>query len=693
MRELALTDKARERLTVCLAVAAIASVKAAMQLRDIDLLIASLSTSSPLGFIWLHLYPEMSAYDWVTGSSVFRFSLPMQILLWIVKITGVNPEALIWPFGFVQIVFLLCAVAYLAQVLFERAAVTIAITAVVAVCPVAGLNFANFGAGIGNMMPVVYYSSGNAFKFIALALFLRGRWVHAAVALALASYCHLTLGLYMACFMAAMALADLSSLKRREPWLAVLVYVLLMAPLAAAYLAGSTPTTGTIKTEEWVLMSQLFNYHWHPIQLGMFGAAAWLGAFPFLALLLAYLVARTRVSAMGADTDRKLVLGMVACAVLTVLGVLLSDVWHVPLIMKLAPQRASELISLVLLLYYVRYLVLLIEEGNVVDALLAGWSLALLLTGSTGLALLPLFVIALREGIRVQDRKMVGIAALALAVLSALAVLETIAAGFGPTFVVRHKDTLEQLISSLWTPLQSLTPLGSQDFLLLGGSFGSRVLLWLTAAAMLLAALPAMSRRSAAMPKRIFLAGLTTVLILLIASVQHVRWEAWAHAYREQAAAFKDVQLWAAKATPLYSVFMGDPGFANGWREYSRRPYFGSLSELAHFATLYDSPADRFEPGLARVREFGLDVRSVKRTEPVPAGGIYGVSILGPRISEAFNRMSADQYVAISQRYGVDYVIVERSKRKAALAGLPLAYRNALYDVYRLPGRQPRRPD
>src|SRR5262245_507689 len=118
---MALTDKAREKLTVCLAVVAIASVKAAMQLRDIDLVLATLSTSSPLGFIWLHLYPEMAAHDWVTGSSVFRFSLPMQVLLWIVQITGVEPEALIWPFGFVQILFVLCAVAYLAHVLFERA--------------------------------------------------------------------------------------------------------------------------------------------------------------------------------------------------------------------------------------------------------------------------------------------------------------------------------------------------------------------------------------------------------------------------------------------------------------------------------------------------------------------------------------------------------------------------------------------
>jgi hypothetical protein len=158
------------QLAFPLTILAIAVLRAVTQLRDIDLRVATYAVSSPLGYLGLHLNPEMAAVDWPAGSADFRLSLPMNLLLWIVNTFSVEPEAILWPYGFVQILGFIAATAYLAHVVFGHRATTVAIVCVVAISPVAGINLGNFGAGIGNNSPVLFYTAANALKLLALAL-------------------------------------------------------------------------------------------------------------------------------------------------------------------------------------------------------------------------------------------------------------------------------------------------------------------------------------------------------------------------------------------------------------------------------------------------------------------------------------------------------------------------------------------
>ena len=165
--------------------------------------------------------------------------------------------------------------------------------------------------------------------------------------------------------------------------------------------------------------------------------------------------------------------------------------------------------------------------------------------------------------------------------------------------------------------------------------------------------------------------------------VQHARWTDFAAAQRSRLLAFKDVALWAARSTPPDAVFLGDPAYANGWREYSGRAYYGALAELAHYATLYDLAPGLLEKGLARVLEFGVDVRAVDPAAiSLPNGGKYGISVLAPKVSASFNTMSADDLRAIARRHGVGYVIMRRIDHKKPLTSLRTVYSNAEFEVY-----------
>jgi hypothetical protein len=309
--------------------------------------------------------------------------------------------------------------------------------------------------------------------------------------------------------------------------------------------------------------------------------------------------------------------------------------------------------------------------------------LSALILASPGLALAPIVVFGLADAARRRELHASlawGIVALAGIGVSALEV-----AGLAPGLTAR-----------LWTPLAQLSPLAQPDLGLVGGL---RIRPWspwlgigLSVAFLLLARWP-VSRRgypgdrnveSLAIGAAGRMACAVMLSLGLIAIIQQLRWTDWLP-NRDRLVAFKQVQRWAALNSPRGAIFMGDPDVANGWREYSERAWYGSISELSHFATLYDSVPGLFAKGIGRVREFGVDPLGVEPSAlAMPGGGKYGISVLAPKISTAFNAMTIRELRAIAARHGVRYLVVLRSARKVPLEGIVPVYSNAEYDVYDL---------
>lgn len=653
------------RLRLPLAVLVIAILRAITRLRDLDIEIANYAVSSPLGYIWLKQNLALAAVDWPAGSADFRFTLPMIALNGFIESTGIAPESTIYIFAFAQIVLMLVGFAYLVHVMFGHAATTLALTAVMAVSPIAGVNLGNFGAGLGNGSPTLFYMWAHGFKFLALALFLRERYLLAAVFAALATWCHLTLGLFMTAFIGFALMATPRRFLNPRIVASIGLYCLLVGPLVGLFLSTAHTGTPNVSVDDWVLMSRLFNWHWHPIELGLFGVVAQIGILPLGALSLAYVIARHNVSA-GAIADRMVLAGMSGMAVLTVVGILFSEVWPTPFIMKLALQRSSEILSLILLAYFVRDLVRRIEKDVLPLALLAGWSLAALVLATPGLALLPIVLFGLADALR--SRRPLALVFWATLLVSGGVISSLMAQGWA-----------QQNVPWLWTPLWSLNPFGAVDYALAGGSWLKPWLPWCALAAAVVLAVSARARNAAGLP------AITVFVLsaLALVTVQSIRWEDGTET-RPRRVAFKAVQDWAANNTPPDAVFLGDPAVASGWREFSRRGWYGSAAELAHFATLYDSVPGLFEKGLARLKEFGVDPLALDRAKVTVPGGRYGISVLAPKLSAVFNSMTASEFVAIAGRHGIGYLLVRKDARRAPIEGLKAVYDNAFYTVYEL---------
>lgn len=648
-----------------LLILALACVRAATRLRDLDLEIAGYAVSSPLGYIWLRKNPALTAVDWPAGSADFRFSLPMQAVARLVEIFDITPESTVYPFAFIQIVLMLVGFAYLVHVLFSHTPTTLILTVVLALSPVAGVNLGNFGAGIGNGTPALFYMWAHGFKFFALAFALRERYLVAALCAALATWSHLTLGLFMVAFIGFGMLATPRRIFSAHALGGMALYIGLVAPLVAMLVATAHTDVSDVSSEDWVLMSRLFNWHWHPVELGLFGAIAQIGVLPIGALALAYIVARRKVSA-GLEVDRMLLAGIAGTLALTAVGIFFSEVWPIPFVMKLALQRSSELGSLVMLIYFVRDLVRRLEDGPLLFAFVAGWALAVLVAASPGLALLPIVLLGLADSLHEDDRA--GSALWALLLLGG-AVIATVVA----------LQAFPSITAHLWTPFLSLVPGRNPDYAIVGGSWLRKWMFWAVPGAV--ATLIFGLRIPASIGVRAGLVG--GLLVASLVAIQHLRWEDSAPA-RPRLAAFKAAQEWAAKNTPSNAVFLGDPAYAVGFREFSGRGWYGSAAELAHFATLYDSVPGLFLKGLERLKEFGVDPRAVDRARVTVPGGRYGISHLARQASSNFNAMPAHRLKDIAERHGARFLLVLRAARTAPPEMLKRVYANEFFDIYDL---------
>lgn len=666
-----------KRYIFIFSVVCFATLKAIVQLQNINLRVANYAVSSPLNYIWLHINPNMGAQDWPAGAEDFRFSFPMRCILWVVENFGVSPEAVLWPFGFLQIFLLSCSIAFLIHTIFDSKRLTLICVAVLSISPIAGVNFGNFGAGIGNQSPVLFYSLANALKFFALAFFLRNSYLISAILLLLACYTHVTLGGFMALFILGGSIAYGRTALRKITIMFAGIGVCLL-PLANSLLGDSTITTGTIDINDWLLMSKLFNWHWMTWSHGMFGPLAQFIALPFLVLFLGFLLYANAQQFKFSLQQKFLIYGAITTFFAGLLGLFFSEYYPIPTIMKLAPQRATELTSLIMMVFFLRYLHEQFETGSVLKTILAGWQLILLAFSSFGAALLlPICLYLLDDANKTNLRRVV--ASSLLFAISMLALYELYLACNASTCSATAASVGDTFVNQLWTPLQHLSPLEKNNYLIFGGGFPYSSQMLAALAALLLIITMRFIRPKNALGNTV----LISIFLLASLGAAHVREFRWHSTKGELASAYLDVQRWARHNTEEEAVFIGDPSKATGWREFSARAYFGSISELAHFATLYDSKPERFNAGLDRLRAFNVDPLTVDKAKVDAFRGKYGISVLGPKIRDAYYAANIDELKSVAQQFDVDYAIFEKTLVREKLRA-PLVYENNFYLVFRL---------
>lgn len=681
-----LTDKLHQNINVLNIILVVAVISVTFivyyyNTRDIQLKIAY-KGYGPQDYVNQKLKPENYKNDWQSGIRVYDNSIPMRIYHYLTKYSDISPTTTIYPFMFIQTLLFLSSVAFLTQTLFNNKFVTFLSIFIIPLSNIAGLNLSRFGNGYGSYLTFsLFYGYSNAFRIFALGFFLKNKYILMFVFLALSIYCHANMGIFALFFIGGYFLYKPRIFSDKSLIIGMLVFLALTVPHILSIIANSAITSGGIPVDQWVKSTRIFSFHWYPITMKLFTRNAHSLFFPLLLLCFFFFVT-LRYQDIKDEKNVKILSGTIVCLILSVIGIIFSDIYPIPFLIKFSLQRSTGLITFFGVLYIIYYLFRKIDNCKIFYIFLAIYSLLLIVFAKPGIAVLPLFLLLysdIREGdfgpLKIEVYK-TSIGKSAYFIMAFLLLMLTLAC----IFQNNHKFA-NSMFEYLWTPLQYFNPFNEFDFLLRGGKFNAfPVSIYSVVGSSLIIAYKYSFRRN----KAVNILFISIFFVISLSTVwyhernQYLRWH---NSYSKIASSYLDVQLWAKDNTPTDALFMPDPSHYYGWRDFSDRSSFGNLREWGYCAIAYNPDFKTYREGIKRMREFGISVEGVKDEDFKKMGTfIYGQK-LNKELRKVFYSMNADELRALAKKYEIDYVVMKK-KYITQPINLPITYKNEHYIVF-----------
>jgi hypothetical protein len=641
--------------------------------RDIQLKIAYRGWG-PQDYVNQKLFPQNFKKNWDSGIMAYDYSIPMRIYYYLAKYFGISPSTTIYPFMFIQTLLFLSSVAFLTQTLFQNRFVTILAVFIIPLSNLAGLNLSRFGNGFGSYNSfALFYAYSNAFRIFALGFFLKNRYVLMFVFLALSVYCHVNMGLLGLVFIGGYLIYKPIHFRDKNLLLGMVVFLALVIPHIIFIIFTSEISSGGISVDQWVKSTRLFSYHWYPITMKLFTANAQRVFFPII-LMLIFLFVAFRYQDIKDEKNQKVILGFGACMILSILGIIFSDIYPIPFLIRISLQRSTGLITFLGVLYIIYYLFKKCENGNVLILFLALYSLLTLVYSNPGISILPLFLLLysdIKEGkfgpYNIHSEKLSVVIRLYFTA-SVLLLLLTLTCIFK-----NDLKLLNKIFVNLWTPLQFFNPFHGFDFLIWGGGFKVYPFLkYLFACFSLLALLLFLERkfRGYKAASAFFISLLILISFSFVWHLERNDYLRWHKRYASKASSYLDVQLWAKNNTPNDALFMPDPTHYYGFRDFSERSDFGNHREWGYHSIAYNPAQKVFNEGLKRMKALGLDISkismdNIKNSESFPYSPEFHKNV-----QSYYYNMNADELDGIFKKFGIDYFIFNRNLRQKSLSKL-----------------------
>jgi len=588
---------------------------------------------TPITYVYQSYHPQILAKDFFNGTQLFDTSIFMRTYKYLYAYFGVTPESLI-PFvvGF-QLGVMILALATLTRTLIRGSS---PLLLVVVVCLAMGSKAMNLSlAGYAKPTPLqglaTYYNLSDALVLFSIIFIAKNRPVLSLVTLAVSFCVYPTTALICGVFIAASLLSDPKknfnpSLLKGAVLLVAITGLWMVSNYSFEAIAGKGVTTG-----EYYKYTLWGSFHLYPVDRGGFTVKHHYMFLPFLSftlLVFHYLKLRSPLDA----TDRKIAVGMAGLIALTLAGVLISYFKPNVTLVKLSLHRSSELLVGLGFVYVVNGLVNEILQGP-------AW------------------------------RK-----AVAVCIISSVFIFKF--NGYPLAY------SLALVIPALYTPSPRSNPsMGMGVFVYLWLAFIGSVIAYYAIAGVY-------ETYGAQMMLDKYLGGYTLFMVLVCAFIffatgsylGKVRARAiyaglgvaavmilsigWTYnnavpykdPWRDKAASYMDVQVWAKASTPKESLFMPDPGMFLGWRDFSLRSSFGSLHEWLLLGWVYSSDRDTFVAGTSRFAEFSID----GDLEPMILPG--GFTAVYRKVVERFYTFDDGWRNTIAHKYGIDYFVLFKDK-------------------------------
>ncbi len=610
----------------------------------------ALRGGSALDFSYRHAYPELFTRDWPTGVANLHRSSFMLVYPTAHRLLGITPETLVPLVVIFETLVLALAIVLLVRAVTPRAppAFLVACATILVWSCARDMSLSHF---VQPFFIGFHYNVADVLRVLSFVAVLRRRFVFAGVLIGLTLTVHPLLG---AMGGAAAGGAALVTMRRADVWritAAAAVVVTTGAAWWAIAFSNVGAGGGGIPPDRWLAFTRMLNYHWYPIESGLFSVAhheVWLPLLSYAVLLMHYL----RPPNVGREALAPLGVALAVAAGATVAGVAISGLSTTPFLIKFALHRGCGLFIL-LSLPFVLLGLWRDATSRRRPAVLRMAATILLLSPffATSSATWPLlFVVALvvpREVLELANRPRPRTAAVA-ALLLAICGFFVWWAAIG-------------VLRSPWTNAYTA-----------GAFLTTRLGVLVTAAVVALSAARA--------PRSTRAAALVALVCLLAVG--------WTERRRlppsqvARATAYADAQHWAREHTAADALFMTDPAINYGWRDYSRRSSFGTPREWLHNAWLYNSQRALFDEGLRRAAELDLpldDLLASSNLRWLAARRLNAVA------SNRYNRADDAWRTELARRWAIDYFVLEKAKLAVPTA-LPVAYENRQFLIVRASG-------
>jgi hypothetical protein len=665
----------------------ISSIIAYFNSKDIEKRLAW-KGASPHNYVAQKLHPENFKKNWeAAGVGKYDFSLPMRIFYYLAKYCNIDPGITAYASIYLQTFLFFISIAFLSQVLFNQAITTILIIAIISSSNLAGINLSRFGSGYASSLSwPLFYGFANSFRFFSFGFFLKKNYIVCFIFLALSFYCHVNMGIFAFVFIFSYFVYNKNDLKQKSFLRGILIFVVLIAPHILYILFNTNLSAGGIAKDQWIKSTQIFSYHWYPVTMKLFSEKAKNEFFPIILTCLALFMS-TRYLEFSNQKYVKIFTGCLGCLIMSIAGVVFSEFIQTPFLIKISFQRSSGLITLFGVIFFIYYLVEKFRSAKLGNILLGTYSLFILICSKPGIAVLPLLIFLiwdLKEGyfgyFRIKDniRKIlliiVGTILFVISFISILSIMDHIA----ETELISNLSNL--ILRHLWQPLKLLNPLESFDYLLRGGKLKNSLnfVLFLFYIAFVFALFIIFNNKARQKHKILSMLSLPILLIVFSFYFSNIKYKRWYRSYYDLSSSYLDMQLWAKHNTRRDSLFMTDPTSSYGWRDFSERSSFGNLREWGYSCITYNPSLKKFNEGLRRMKEFGVDIdkislKDIKLHKSFP-------------YSRKFKKKGKDLYynsgdswrINFAEKYGIDYFIMRKDFFNAKNK-LPKIYENEHY--------------
>jgi len=508
-------------------------------------------------------------------------------------------------------------------------------------------DISNFGAG-----PIIfglYYIFADAARLIAIALILKKGYIFASILLIISFLTHPVYGLIGGVFLFCMIIANIHEIDKKE-YKHIFISILLFLISITIWYVFSYKDIGIeqMASNDWFSWSLFGNFHWYPIEYGLFTVAHQYRLIGFLMIIVLYLYSLLNKKNIN-TMDKQIFYGWTGMLFLTVIGLLLSWYKIDPLFIKLSLTRASRLLIEISILYIVYKLIIDILDDKV-GLYKKTLSTVLLFTPFLIKSPFPMIFVFL------------------------IIFFDVFFKSYNNLFHYHIKRLLQFFVFLIILFLVYVTVNDYINNNLMDVYIANETVYQIFFVIVLFYIL-----------SKIFTAKQTLTMVFIIPSILYLSifWlynKKYSSNYLDRAKHYKSVQHWADKNTSKDSLFIVDPAISYGWRAYSKRASFGGFREWTHVAWLYKSDNKAFQEGMERLKEFNINVNSEKYAiQPL----LKHHSLLIGDIQRKYYSFNKNWFNHIANRYGVEYIVMEKQLMKTKL-NYKIVYENDRFIVFQI---------